>query len=215
MKKIFLVFSALILAYGAQAQVRLGFKLGTSSTEIPNETINLLDAGGLNRLKLALNDASYGIHAGLAVQTNLGPIVFQPELVFNSNTVEWKVTDLQNSGVIDQIFKERYNYLDIPVLFGFRFGPLRLNAGPEGHVYLNSVSDLLKFSEYDTQFKELTVGGIGGIGLDIWRFSVDLRYEGNLNKFGDHIRFAGQDYAFADSPNRWLASVTFFMNSRK
>ena len=89
MKKIFLVFSALILAYGAQAQVRLGFKLGTSSTEIPNETINLLDAGGLNRLKLALNDASYGIHAGLAIQTNLGPIVFQPELVFNSNTVEW------------------------------------------------------------------------------------------------------------------------------
>lgn len=214
MKKSILILSILCATASAFAQLRFGFKVGMSSTEISTETINLLDEGGANRLKLALQDADYGIHAGLAIQANIGAFVIQPELNFNSNTVSWKVTDLKQAGIVDQIFKERYTYLDIPVLFGFRFGPLRLNAGPEGHVYLNSVSDLLEFKEYDQHFKDLQVGWLGGAGLDIWRFSVDLRYEGNLNKFGDHIRFAGKDYAFSESPNRWLASVTFFLNSR-
>lgn len=215
MKKLMFFVFAFCWLGTAQAQLRFGVKMGLSSTDIKTETINLLDAGGAERLKLALGDANYGIHGGLVLQANIGAFVLQPELNFNSNTVQWKVTDVKNPGIVNQIFEERYTYLDIPVLLGFRFGPLRLNAGPQGHVFLNSASDLLEFTEYDQHFKDMEINWLGGAGLDIWRISVDLRYEGSLNKFGDHIRFAGKDYAFSNSPSRWLASVSFFMNSRK
>ena len=215
MKKYFLGIFALCAAISLSAQVRFGLKAGLSSTEFKPEGLDLLDQGGAKRLELALRDASYGLHFGVVIQANLGAFVLQPEFNFNSNTVEWEVTDVKTSGVTNQILEEKFQYMDIPVLAGFRLGPLRLQAGPQGHVFVNSKSDLFKFNEYDQKFKDLTVSWIGGAGLDIWKLSVDLRYEGNFNNFGDHIRFAGREYAFSQSPSRWMASVSWFFTNRK
>jgi hypothetical protein len=214
MKKYVLSVLALWAAISLNAQVRFGLKAGLSSTDIKTEELDLLDQGGAKRLELALRDANYGLHFGVAIQANLGAFVLQPEFNFNSNTVEWDVTDVKTSGVTTQVLKEKFQYMDIPLLAGFRLGPLRLQAGPQGHVFINSKSDLFKFNEYDQKFKDLTVGWIGGAGLDIWKLSVDLRYEGNVNNFGDHIRFAGREYAFSRAPSRWMASVTWFFSNR-
>ena len=214
MKKYLIGIFVLLTAFSLEAQVRIGLKAGLSSTDIKTEELDLLDQGGVKRLELALKDASYGLNFGVAVQANLGAVVLQPEFNFNSNTVQWAVTDVKNPGIVNQVFEEKFQYMDIPVLVGFRAGPLRLQAGPEGHVFINSKSDLFKFSEYDQNFKDLTVGWIGGAGLDIWKLSVDLRYQGNFNNFGDHIRFAGREYAFSQNPSRWMASVTWFFTKR-
>ena len=214
MKKYLIGIFVLFTAFSLEAQVRIGIKAGLSSTDIKTEELDLFDQGGVKRLELALNDASYGLNFGVAVQANLGAFVLQPEFNFNSNTVQWAVTDVKNPGIVDQVFEEKFQYMDIPVLVGFRAGPLRLQAGPEGHVFINSKSDLFKFSEYDQNFKDLTVGWIGGAGLDIWKLSVDLRYQGNFNNFGDYIRFAGREYAFSQTPSRWMASVTWFFTKR-
>ncbi len=214
MKNAWVLLAFIGLTFSASAQLRLGFKAGLSTTDISNQELDLLDQGGAKRLELALRDANYGVHFGLAFQGNIGNFIIQPELNFNSNTVKWEVTDVKDPNIVKDIFKERYNYLDIPLMVGFRLGPLRLQAGPEGHVFLNSTSDLLDFDDYDQNFKELTIGWLGGAGLDIWNISFDLRYEGNLNKFGDHIRFAGNEYEFDDTPSRWLGSITFFFNRR-
>ena len=77
---------------------------------------------------------------------------------------------------------------------GCKFGPLRLMAGPEGHVFLNSTSGLLDIDGYRQDFKGLTLGWQGGVGLDLWNLVVDIRYQGNFNNFGDHITFLGQEY---------------------
>lgn len=215
MKKSLFILPLMILALQVNGQLRFGLKAGLSTTDIKSETLNLLDQGGAKRLELALKDANYGLHFGLALQANIGNIVIQPELNFNSNSVEWSVTDVKQPGTVDEVFKERFQYLDIPVLLGVRLGPLRLNAGPEGHVFVNSKSDLLDFQDYDQNFKNLTVGWLAGGGLDIWNLSIDVRYEGNFNNFGDYIRFAGKEYELSDSPNRWLTSLTYFFNRRK
>lgn len=214
MKKYWFLLAALSLTFAGQAQLRLGIKAGLSTTDVKAEELDLLDQGGAKRLGLALKDAKYGVQVGLALQANIGSFVLQPEFNFNSNTVEWSVTDVNNPGIINQVFKEKYQYLDIPLMLGFRIGPLRLQAGPEGHVFLNSTSDLFKFDEYEQNFSNLTVGWLGGAGLDLWNLALDLRYQGNFNKFGDHIRFAGRDYEFSNTPARWMGSVTWFFNKR-
>ncbi len=191
------------------AQIKLGVKVGGSTTSLNASQINLFNQGGLKELQLALADANYGIHGGFLVQVKLGGLLIQPEFLFNSNSVDYEVTDL--STLISQIKTEKYQYLDIPVLLGFKLGPLRLMAGPEAHVYLNNTSGLLDFDGYRQDFDELTLAWMGGVGLDLWNIMLDLRYEGNLTNFGSHINFKGNSYSFDERPSRWLFSVSFLL----
>lgn len=187
----------------AFSQLKLGLKVGGSSTNIDASDIQVG-----NDLDLALEEVNFGIHGGLVVRAQLGKFLIQPEILFNSNSVDYKVDDLTNN-IIGQIKEEKFQYLDIPVLLGYKFGPLRLMAGPEGHIFINNSSELTDFDNYDEKFKTMTLSWLGGVGLDLWSLMLDVRYEGNFNKFGDHIRFGNQQFDFDDRPSRWTFSVGF------
>ncbi len=204
MKKAILFLSAAVFAISLQAQVKFGIRGGLSTTQLNEEKISLSN-GGLETLGLAIKDADYGVHLGVFLQGKIGAFVIQPEVLFNSSSVNFRVDGSGQS--FDQVFKEKYQFIDIPVLLGAKFGPLRLNAGPVGHIFVNSSSDLLQFDQYKQHFETLTLGWQGGIGLDIWSLLIDLRYEGNFNKFGDHIQFGGNQYQFSQTPGRFIASV--------
>lgn len=92
-------------------------------------------------------------------------------------------------------------------MMGLKYGPLRLQGGPVGHLFLNSKSDLFDLEGYDQRFDEMTYGWQAGIGLDIGKVILDFKYEGNFNNFGDHIVFGNNSYQFDDSPGRFIASL--------
>ncbi len=204
------LFCALLLTTTiATAQLKLGFKGGISTFSVSDESISILNQDGREEFALLLQEADYGYHFGLWTQIKLGNFIIRPELLFNSNSVDFGIFDEDDPDIVGQVFSEKYQYLDIPIMVGITAGPLRFNAGPVGHVFLNSVSDLIRFDDYDENFRALTVGWQGGLGLDVWKLTFDLRYEGNLNQFGDHIRFFGRDYSFSDRPSRIIASLGF------
>ena len=68
---------------------------------------------------------------------------------------------------------------------------------------------------FKEDFKDMTIGYQAGLGVDIGRIGVDLRYEGNFTKFGSYITFGGQQYEFSQSPNRLLGSVTYRFGGRR
>ena len=163
-------------------------------------------------MRVALKDANYGIHGGIVIRALIKKkFLIQPEVLFNSNSVDYKVTELDN--LTEQIKTEKFQYLDIPILLGVKLGPLRLMAGPEGHIFINNTSELTDFSTYKDKFDDMTISWLGGAGLDIWNLMLDVRYEGGLQRFGDHIRFGNQQFDFADRPSRWTFSVGFLNNS--
>lgn len=212
MKKIIFIFLAFGFILPANAQIfQLGIKAGASTTNLNPPELNILDINGVQNLKLALKNAQYGIHGGLVIRVNITDnIMLMPEVLLNSNKVDYSVIDINNSTVTDSILTEKYQYVDIPFMFGYKSGPIRLHAGPVAHVYLNSTSELLdNIDGYTQNFEDLTLGWQAGLGLDLWKFTIDLRYEGNFSKFGDHIVFFGNEYAFDQSPSRFLASVGF------
>lgn len=206
MKKVILSLLLCSSFYIAQAQFNLGIKVGASTTNLATSDLNLLSQNGSETLRLALDDASYGIHAGVVLRAQFNKFIFQPEILFNSNSVDFRTTDLVNPSA-SELKTEKYQYLDVPVLFGGKFGPIRLLSGPVGHYFINSSSELTDFENYDQKFDEFTFGWIGGIGLDIWNLMIDFRYEGNFTKFGNHIVFAGEEYEFDDAPARFLFSL--------
>lgn len=203
-----------ILAFSAlttQAQIQFGIKGGLSTTDINVNEIEILRPGGSDRLQLALEDAQYGVHAGVMLRLPLGEtFLLQPEVVFNSNTVEYEVDDLSPGGVGAVILEEKFQYVDIPLLLGAKLGPLRLMAGPEGRVFVNSASDLFQFDDYEQTFDDLEISFLGGIGLDLWSITLDVRYEGNFNNFGNHLTFGGQQFAFSNAESRWIFSLGVF-----
>lgn len=212
MQKWFLLMGlSLFVTNVLPAQIQFGIKGGVSTTEIQVDDLDILRPGGGDRLQLALEEANFGVHAGVMLRVPLGrTFLLQPELVFNSNTVEYRVEDTNQPGLVGALLEEKYQYLDIPLLLGLKFGPVRLMAGPEGRVFIDSASDLFRFEDYDQTFENLTISWLGGIGLDLWNLTLDVRYEGNVDNFGDHITFGGEQFAFSDSESRWIFSLGLF-----
>lgn len=205
-KHLFLLLPMLLLfAAPAFSQLRIGLKGGISTTELNPEDFRVTDPGGLDRFKVAFEDAKYGIHGGIVIRAQFNKFLIQPEVLFNSNTVEYEVTDFDNQ--VTEILEEKFQYVDIPLMLGFKFGPLRLMAGPEGHIFVDSASDMFRFENYDQNFDNLTLSWLGGVGLDIWNLMLDVRYEGNFKKYGDHIRFGDRQFDFDDRAARWTFSV--------
>lgn len=196
---------SLCFAVPAFSQLKFGLKVGGSTTSIDGEDFQVRN--GLDSLGVALKDANFGIHGGLVIRAQIGKFLLQPEVLFNSNSVDYKVTELDN--LTEQIKTEKFQYLDIPILLGYKFGPLRLMAGPQGHIFINNSSELTDFDSYDDKFDAMTISWLGGVGLDIWSLMLDVRYEGGLQRFGDHIRFGNQQFDFADRPSRWTFSLGF------
>lgn len=205
--RIILASIFILIAVGQSfGQVKFGFKAGLSSYDLGRDSIRVVDDQNEERFTVGINEAQYGFHAGIVLQANLNGFVIQPEVVWNTNRVDYRVTDANN---VTQVVTESFQFLDIPLMIGTKAGPLRLNIGPVGHVFLNNTSGLLDFDGYKEDFSTVTFGYQAGIGLDFWKLLIDVRYEGNLNNFGDHMSFFGQQYTFSDQPRRLLASVAF------
>ena len=200
-----------LFAQQNKSSFRIGIKAGLSTSDIDVNALNILDEGGTDRLSLAVKDAKYGLHAGIVLRAQINKFLIQPEILFNSNTVDYTVEDFDNSDMVNNVLSEKYQYLDIPVLLGFKFGPLRLQGGPVGHIFLDSSSDFFDLNDinYRQEFENMTIGWQAGLGLDIWSVMIDLRFEGNFTNFGNHLNFAGQQYEFDDSPTRFVASVGY------
>lgn len=206
MKKLLLPFVCLLCIQFAQAQVKFGVRAGISTADISPSELNITRQGQFQDFKLAVKEANYGTHFGLFTQIQMGKFFIQPEVIFNSNSVDFQASELDN---VNQIFREKYQYLDIPFMMGLKYGPLRLQGGPVGHLFVNSKSDLFRIDEYDQNFDDFTIGWQAGIGLDIWKFVLDFKYEGRFNNFGDHIEFAGQQFEFDEKPGRMVLTLGY------
>lgn len=204
MKRIILITaSLLVFASFAQAQVRFGFKGGLSTSQLDQETVTA------NGVSVALKDANYGFHFGVFGRAKLTDHWYlQPEVIFNSMSVDFRVDDF-SEGMTNSILTEKYRNLDIPLMLGWKLGPIRLEGGPTGHVYLASNSELDQIDGYQHRFNNFNLGYQAGAGLDLWKLTLDLRYEGNFSKFGEGMSIGGQELEFSQAPARWVASVGF------
>ncbi len=205
MKKFIFAFALLAstIAFQANAQIRFGVQAGLSTSQLDKETAQA------NGVSVAIKNANYGYHLGIFGRAKLSEHWYlQPEVNFNSSSVDFQVTDFQE-GLMDKVLTEKYRNLDIPLMLGYKLGPIRLEAGPTGHVYMASKTELNQIGGYEKRFNNFNLGYQAGFGLDIWKIMLTLRHEGNFQNFGEHMTIGGQQVDFSQKPNRWVASVGF------
>lgn len=206
MKKFILIVLSVLIVLPAFSQVKFGLKAGLSTTNLKMADLKTLTSGETQYVVDAIKGANYGFHGGAFVRFSMLGLYVQPELLFASRTVEYEVTELDNPTVI---VKQQFNQLDLPIMLGLKIGPLRLNAGPSARLLINSPKDLIADPDFKSMYNSLTFGYQAGIGIDIIkRLTLDLRYEGSLQKYQTQIQnLAGDKFNLDDRPNAFLVSV--------
>ena len=201
-KYIFISVLLLILTAGQSfGQIKLGIRAGISSS---NVKVDDIVRTGSDEYKLKSGDPMVGFHFGLMSRIQLFNVYVQPELLFTSSGGNVKVTDINGTTIKEQ----KYNKLDIPVLAGLKFGPARIEVGPVASVLLSSKSDLI--TDGKATMKNATIGYQAGVGLDISRLAIDLKYEGNLSKLGDGVKIGSEEYNFDTRNSQIILSLGFF-----
>ena len=208
MKKFILIVFSVLLVLPAFSQVKFGLKAGLSTTNIKMADLKTLTSGETQYVVDAIKGANYGFHGGAFVRFTMLGLYVQPELLFASRTDEYTVADVANP-TVETIKKQQFNQLDLPIMLGLKVGPLRLNAGPSARLLINSPKDLINDPDFKSMYNGLTFGYQAGIGVDIIkRLTIDLRYEGSLQKYQTQIQnVAGDKFNLDDRPNAFLLSV--------
>jgi hypothetical protein len=199
------IVASFLMLFGLSANAQLiafGLKGGVNSqVEKPKDILVMADTA----FNFGVKNFKFGTQFGAYLRIG-NKIFIQPEILLNSSKTDYKVSD-GNLGEI--VRSERYQNLDMPVLVGFKVGFIRVNAGPVGHYFLNSNTELTDFKGYSERFKKMTWGYQAGITIGTGRISADIRYEGNFTNAGSQVNFYGQSYSFANTPSRLIVGINF------
>ncbi|MGV3539263.1 MAG: porin family protein [Rufibacter sp.] len=188
MKKL-LLLSVILVTTAAVAQAQL-FTLGVKGG-VSSSSVDFKNAKG-NVTQFKEGDNVTGFHAGAFARVSVLGFLVQPELVFSSSG--GKIEQSSGSGTTgDQIQEVGFSHLDVPVLFGYSFFKIaRVYAGPVASVLINSDFGDEKVSKY---LDDADWGFQLGAGVDVSRFTADVRYERLTRAYKDETQsfdMAGQ-----------------------
>jgi hypothetical protein len=207
-RKFFFSFAALFFfSAGLFAQVDFGLKAGLATGALQGERFDLSQTGRDN-LSLVLSDASYGFQIGALLRVPFSDrFGLQTEVTFNTSTTEFRFDDPNAN--ITQVFRERYNNLNVPLLASWSLAFLRFNAGPVGHFFVSSSSDLRDAEGRERVFDSFNLGYAVGASADIGPITLDLRYDGNFSRYGEDFMIAGETFRVDQAARRWVGTVAY------
>jgi hypothetical protein len=126
-----------------------------------------------------------GFRGGVVARIDLPVVFIQPELLVSRTGTNYRWQGREAN--------LRFTKLELPVMVGISIlGLARIQAGPTLSLLLTAKENLrqaadIKDVDVKLDYETLHVGYQVGIGVDIWRFIADLKYEGGLTKFGNKI----------------------------
>jgi opacity protein-like surface antigen len=200
-KKLLILLFVLAFAKANEtfAQFSLGIRGGVNFSQLKTDNTQSVGAN----LQQSL-DTKTGYVGG--VYARIGSKLFlQPELIFSAKG--GSVNILKNG--TSQTVAIDYTNFDVPLLVGYKFGPIRINAGPMASFKVsnsNGLDEELKkvSSNLGESFKKASYGYQAGGGVDIGTLSVDLRYEGSLSEVS---ALSSSNINFSQKANLWQLTV--------
>ncbi|WP_420385551.1 outer membrane beta-barrel protein [Roseivirga sp.] len=193
MKKLVMICLLMTIAFGASAQ----FSLGPRVTLV-NSKLSLKDAA----TSVQEGDAEFGYQFGIFMRAKV-PVIglyVQPEILFSKAE---STLSLNNQDVSFE-----FNKIDVPIMIGGKIGPLRLNAGPSLS-FLTDASRSDVAGDIKDNYKNTTVGYQAGVGIDILKFVIDVKYEGSLSQFGESVSVGGTTVNTDQRTSQWVFALGF------
>ena len=159
-----IISAAFFVAFGLMLNAQNGTSFGIKGGLNYNANGDYFESIGANAKH---PDRNIGYHLGFFGKIG-DKVYFRPELIYTSTKSDY---DSDN-------FKMKK--LDAPMLVGFRvLGPLNVFGGPAFQYILDTDFNDINIKDVKNDF---TVGLNFGIGLDLGKIGLDLRYERGFNK---------------------------------
>lgn len=206
MKKIIVLAFTLFLAAGVQAGnglglIDLGVKGGVSSQKFK------FKGGGTDLYGIDSHNRT-GFHVGVMGRVNLVMFHIQPELIYTRsgyNLDSWAAHSPAN-GIRTKV---RTNTIDMPVLAGLRLLWFRLQAGPVFNLWTDN--DTSGGGVSDITLSQPTMSYMIGLGFDIGKINLDVRYNGQFKRTEHNIQFTDTTpgYTYKSNNRMWLFSVGY------
>ncbi|MBE0666969.1 MAG: PorT family protein, partial [Bacteroidales bacterium] len=148
--------------------------------------------------------AEWGFQGGAFLRASFAGIYVQPELLIATATNTLTYTGLVDGAPVDELLEQKFTKVNIPLLVGIKVAFFRINAGPAASFLINDPKELIDGATY----KKATFGYQAGIGVDLLKkLTVDVRYEGSLNQFGENITIGGETFVLDDRTGALLIHV--------
>lgn len=208
MKKIiFAMLCMHLLSADLFSQIEFGIKGGLHSVDLVSESIIL--PGSDQSFEVDFVESEYGFQFGLYTRVKLFGIYIEPAAMLHSTSINYTLDEIGNEGVVSAVRNEKFTNLDIPVMIGFKLLFAKAFFGPVAHLNINSASDLIDIPAYAQRFDSATYGFQAGLGVELWKFRIEAKYEGNLSKYGDHIFVGEENFSFDSRPSRLLVNLGY------
>jgi hypothetical protein len=203
MKKVSLLGTVLfagLFAFGVASTASAQSPVYETVTDDDNLKTSFGIKAGVNLSNLTLDDenlnsesSKFGFHGGFFLKAPITEFFsIQPELLYSNKGTRARY----NSTLFGNDGESRFNlhYLEVPVSAVINFGMLNIHGGVYGS-YLAAATvtnvrygdDMITTGGRDLQrgdFNDFDYGVLGGIGLDIDRFTVGVRYSYGLREVG-------------------------------
>jgi hypothetical protein len=202
MKTRFLILLVILLSASVSAQFKIGIRGGINSSQVKLHDFVASDYN----IEYAKGH-EIGYHFGVMSQIKLLGFYVQPEILFTTAKNDIRVTNTIYNRV--ELGSQNFYKLDIPVIAGVKFGPLKLQAGPVATMALGSKFEGLDTYELEQTFKGATFGYQAGVGLELSSLCIDVKYEGNLSQLGDAVQVGNTRYNFDQRLSQWILSIGF------
>ncbi|TCN64527.1 porin family protein [Acetobacteroides hydrogenigenes] len=206
MRKFFLIVVLLGFTGVVNAQlVTFGLKAGVNTTTDVFKNVSLTNDEGKG-YDIINNKAKVGFLAGAYARVSILGFFVQPELYYAQSSTEITLQEIGTTTVSKEVNK--LNTLNIPILFGTKFGPLRVNAGPVATIILSNTNIVDNVSGLDQDMDKANWGLQAGVGLDISKISLDARYETSISKLGSAYNTAsGSKVNFGSRPQQFIFTL--------
>ncbi len=179
------------LDFGLRAGVGLA-KTGISDFQSTQQAIQTLEGA----------DRELSYHLGIYAKIKTPLLFIQPEIIFSQ--VNQSVDANQVGATNPRNLELDVSRVDIPLLVGKKLGPVRLLAGP---VYSANISDLT--GDISSDLESGTFGYQVGVGVEIRKFMLDIRYEGAFSSFASNLIVDQTNYQVDLRTNQLMVCLGF------
>ena len=208
MKKVLLLFVALFVATAVNAQISpitFGPKVGYQTTKLSvNKDVIKSEFKG---------NMAFGAFARLTIKD----FVVQPELLYYKSG---KIIELNQSFLTPTVTISQSNFA-LPILLGYQFIDLpiikmRANVGPVFYFAFgpteyttNLLGEEITTTSDESFAEDTSIGAALNLGIDLWKFTLDINYSLGLTEaFDDELEIGQYEFEMGDNTKQNIFTVT-------
>lgn len=184
---------------------RLGIKGGVNMASLKTEGLTY---NGLGNYVVENLNAKTGYVAGAYMR--LGRKIFiEPEFLISYKSGAINLPKTVSTGSIQ--LDINYSSIDVPIMLGYRLGPLHVMAGPVASYSITSSGSIAeairqKFPTVQDAVSQAYFSYTAGVGIDLLGLTLDVRYEGNITDLSKTIPLP-QGVNFSQKASLWQATL--------